>query len=103
MLATGNSVVRPGGELAVRSVRVSAHLPEGIAAFHAQHPDIPIYTAAIDRTAQRQEPDVPGRAMPATACSALASSSVTCSRATPHPLIDQTPFRPTGGYTGDPR
>ena len=54
MLATGNSAVAAITRLkatAPRSVRFVCLLaaPEGLAALQAAHPDVPIYTAAIDR------------------------------------------------------
>ena len=55
MLATGNSAaaavarVKQAGATQIRFACLLA-APEGIAVFHAQHPDVPIYTACIDRT-----------------------------------------------------
>lgn len=54
MLATGNSAVAAVERLKEtqpRSIRFVSLLsaPEGIREFHAHHPDVPIYTAAIDR------------------------------------------------------
>ncbi len=54
MLATGNSAVAAVNRLKQtlpRSIRFVALLaaPEGLTTFHAQHPDVPVYTAAIDR------------------------------------------------------
>lgn len=54
MLATGNSAIAAVErikELHPRSIKFVCLLtcPEGIQAFHKAHPDIPIYTAAIDR------------------------------------------------------
>jgi uracil phosphoribosyltransferase len=54
MLATGGSgsaataAVRDGGPASIRFVCVVA-APEGIAKMEADHPDVPIFTAAIDR------------------------------------------------------
>lgn len=53
MLATANSAtaaVRRLKETAPRSMKFICLVaaPEGIAAFHAEHPDVPIYTAAVD-------------------------------------------------------
>jgi uracil phosphoribosyltransferase len=53
MLATGNSAVaavRRVQEAGARSLKFVCLLaaPEGIAHFHAQHPEVPVYTAAID-------------------------------------------------------
>ncbi|HEY9646888.1 MAG TPA: uracil phosphoribosyltransferase [Chroococcidiopsis sp.] len=53
MLATGNSAVaavdrlKEANPASIKFVCLLA-APEGIAHFHQQHPDIPIYTAAID-------------------------------------------------------
>ena len=56
MLATGNSAVHAVDVLNKHGVSdaqirfmalVSA--PEGVATFHAAHPDVPVYTAALDR------------------------------------------------------
>ncbi|MDB4932487.1 MAG: uracil phosphoribosyltransferase [Myxococcaceae bacterium] len=54
MLATGNSAVAAMDRLVKtgpRSIKYVCLLaaPEGIAVFQAQHPDVPIYTASIDR------------------------------------------------------
>ena len=54
MLATGNSAVAAVERLKAtqpRSIRFVALLaaPEGLKTFHAHHPDVPVYTAAIDR------------------------------------------------------
>ena len=54
MLATGNSAVaavRRLKETQPRSIRFVSLLaaPEGLKTFHAAHPDVPVYTAAIDR------------------------------------------------------
>ena len=54
MLATGNSAIAAVDrlkELQPRSIKFVCLLtcPEGIAAMQAAHPDVPIYTAAIDR------------------------------------------------------
>ncbi|MGB5959677.1 MAG: uracil phosphoribosyltransferase [Coleofasciculaceae cyanobacterium] len=53
MLATGNSAVAAVDrikEVSPRSIKFLCLLaaPEGIKYFHEQHPDVPIYTAAID-------------------------------------------------------
>ena len=58
MLATGNSAVAAVDRLKEtrpKSIHFVCLLaaPEGIANFHSHHPDVPIYTAAIDRAAQR--------------------------------------------------
>jgi uracil phosphoribosyltransferase len=54
MLATGNSAVAAVErlkELNPKSIKFVCLLtcPEGIKTFQAAHPDVPIYTAAIDR------------------------------------------------------
>ena len=54
MLATGNSAAAAVTRLKAckpRSIKFLCLLtcPEGIAAMHAAHPDVPIYTAAVDR------------------------------------------------------
>lgn len=54
MLATGNSAVAAVQRLKAtrpRSIRFVSLLaaPEGLRTFHAAHPDVPVYTAAIDR------------------------------------------------------
>jgi uracil phosphoribosyltransferase len=54
MLATGNSAVAAVDRLKEtrpRSIRFVSLLaaPEGLAHFHDAHPDVPVYTAAIDR------------------------------------------------------
>ncbi|MEZ4317809.1 MAG: uracil phosphoribosyltransferase [Myxococcota bacterium] len=54
MLATGHSAIAAITRLKAcnpRSIKFICLLsaPEGIAAFHAAHPDVPIFTAAIDR------------------------------------------------------
>ena len=54
MLATGNSAVAAVQRLKEtepRSIRFVSLLaaPEGLKTFHAAHPDVPVYTAAIDR------------------------------------------------------
>ena len=65
MLATGNSAVAAVERLKEtrpRSIRFVSLLaaPEGIANFHAHHPDVPIYTAAIDRALNDHGYIVPG-------------------------------------------
>lgn len=54
MLATGNSAIAAVDRLKEthpRSIRFVCLLtcPEGLANFHSQHPDVPVYTAAIDQ------------------------------------------------------
>jgi uracil phosphoribosyltransferase len=65
MLATGNSAIAAVGRLkqsSPRSIKFVCLLtcPEGISAFHAQHPDVPIYTAAIDQRLNEHSYIVPG-------------------------------------------
>ena len=65
MLATGNSAVAAVDRLKEtrpRSIRLVNLLaaPEGIAKFHAHHPDVPVYTAAIDRQLNDHGYIVPG-------------------------------------------
>jgi uracil phosphoribosyltransferase len=65
MLATGNSAVAAVDRLKEtnpRSIRFVALIaaPEGIANMAAQHPDVPIYTAAIDRELNDHGYIVPG-------------------------------------------
>jgi len=65
MLATGGSAVacarflKDAGVTSMRFVCLVA-APEGIAAFHAAHPDIPIYCAAIDRKLNSKGYILPG-------------------------------------------
>jgi uracil phosphoribosyltransferase len=65
MLATGNSAVAAVDRLkkaGPRSIKFVCLLtcPEGIKAFHAQHPDVPIYTAGIDDHLNEKSYIVPG-------------------------------------------
>jgi uracil phosphoribosyltransferase len=65
MLATGNSAVAAVGrlkEVKPRSIKFVCLLtcPEGIKAFHGQHPDVPVYTAAIDSHLNAKSYIVPG-------------------------------------------
>ena len=65
MLATGNSAVAAVERLKEtnpKSVRFVCLLaaPEGIKNFHAHHPDVPLYTAAIDRQLNEHGYIVPG-------------------------------------------
>jgi uracil phosphoribosyltransferase len=54
MLATGHSAaaavarVKQAGATQIRFACLLA-APEGVAAFHAEHPDVPVYTGCIDR------------------------------------------------------
>jgi uracil phosphoribosyltransferase len=65
MLATGNSAVAAVDRLketGPRSIRFVCLLaaPEGLKNFHAHHPDVPVYTAAIDRQLNDHGYIVPG-------------------------------------------
>ena len=65
MLATGNSAVMALDrikQLKPRSIKFVCLLtcPEGIATLHKAHPDVPIYTAAIDRGLNEKGYIVPG-------------------------------------------
>lgn len=65
MLATGNSAiaaVREIKEIHPKSIKFLCLLaaPEGLAAFHAEHPDVPVYTAAIDQHLNDHGYIVPG-------------------------------------------
>ena len=65
MLATGNSAVAAVDRLKEarpKSIRFVSLLaaPEGLANFHAHHPDVPVYTAAIDRQLNEHGYIVPG-------------------------------------------
>jgi uracil phosphoribosyltransferase len=65
MLATGNSAVAAVERLKEtkpRSIRFLSLLaaPEGLAKFHQHHPDVPVYTAAIDRQLNDHGYIVPG-------------------------------------------
>lgn len=65
MLATGNSAVAAVDllkRLTPRSMRFVCLVacPEGIANFHAHHPDVPIYTPAVDRGLNEHGYIVPG-------------------------------------------
>lgn len=65
MLATGNSAVAAVDRLKEFSPLSMKFLcllaaPEGIAHFHEQHPDVPIYTAAIDECLDEHGYIVPG-------------------------------------------
>jgi uracil phosphoribosyltransferase len=65
MLATGNSAIAAVARLkesGPRSIKFVCLLtcPEGIAAFHRAHPDIPIYTASIDPRLNEKGYIVPG-------------------------------------------
>lgn len=65
MLATGNSAVAAIERLKESSPRTIKFVclltcPEGIQVFHAHHPDIPIFTAAIDERLNEKSYIVPG-------------------------------------------
>src|SRR5262249_55520502 len=65
MLATGNSAVAAIERLkarAPRSIKFVCLLtcPEGIRVFHAAHPDVPVYTAAVDDRLNEKSYIVPG-------------------------------------------
>jgi uracil phosphoribosyltransferase len=65
MLATGNSAVAAVERLKEthpRSIRFVSLLaaPEGLKNFHGRHPDVPVYTAAIDRQLNDHGYIVPG-------------------------------------------
>jgi len=65
MLATGNSAIAAVDrikETGPRSIKFVCLLtcPEGIKAFHGAHPDVPIYTAAIDECLNDKSYIVPG-------------------------------------------
>ena len=65
MLATGNSAVAAVDRLKEtrpKSIRMVCLLtaPEGLKNFHAHHPDVPVYTAAIDRQLDAHGYIVPG-------------------------------------------
>jgi len=65
MLATGNSVaaavsrLKEKGAKELRLVTLLA-APEGITRFHSEHPDVPIYTAALDSHLNEHGYIVPG-------------------------------------------
>ena len=65
MLATGNSAVaaverlKETGPKSIRFVCLLA-APEGLKNFHANHPDVPVYTAAVDRQLNEHGYIVPG-------------------------------------------
>lgn len=65
MLATGNSAVAAVDRLkesSPRSIKFVCLLtcPEGLRTFHAQHPDVPVYTAGIDERLNEKSYIVPG-------------------------------------------
>lgn len=65
MLATGNSAVAAVDKLKAKGPRTLKFVclltcPEGLATFHGAHPDIPVYTAAIDERLNEKSYIVPG-------------------------------------------
>lgn len=65
MMATGNSAIAAVGRLKEtnpRSLKFVCLLaaPEGLQNFHGQHPDVPVYTAAIDQGLDEHGYIVPG-------------------------------------------
>lgn len=65
MLATGGSAAATVGflkERGVTNIKMMCLIaaPEGIAAFHSAHPDVPIYTAAVDSHLDERAFIVPG-------------------------------------------
>jgi uracil phosphoribosyltransferase len=65
MLATGNSAVAAVTRLKAvnpRSIKFVCLLtcPEGLATFHAAHPDVPVYTASIDERLNDKGYIIPG-------------------------------------------
>jgi uracil phosphoribosyltransferase len=65
MMATGNSAVAAVSEIKAvkpKSIKFLCLLaaPEGLASFHQEHPDVPVYTAAIDKGLNEQGYIVPG-------------------------------------------
>jgi uracil phosphoribosyltransferase len=65
MLATGNSLaaavarVKELGATGIKAVCLLA-APEGIARFHGEHPDVEVYTAAVDARLDAHSYIVPG-------------------------------------------
>ena len=67
MLATGGSAIAAIGYLKKHGVAAQSlkfmclvAAPEGVAALHAAHPDVPIYTAAVDRQLNDKAYILPG-------------------------------------------
>ena len=65
MLATGNSAIAAVKEVKAmnpKSVKFLCLLasPEGVSSFHGEHPDVPIFTAAIDNQLNEKGYIVPG-------------------------------------------
>ena len=65
MLATGNSAaaavtrIKQSGPRSIKFVCLLT-CPEGLAAFHAVHPEIPVYTASVDERLNEKSYIVPG-------------------------------------------
>jgi uracil phosphoribosyltransferase len=80
MLATGGSAVAAleflaeRGAFRVRLVSLAA-VPEGVAHRQARHPDLPIFTAAIDARLNSRGFIVPGLGDGGTACSGSSQKS----------------------------
>ncbi|KTD42467.1 uracil phosphoribosyltransferase [Legionella quateirensis] len=65
MLATGNSAIAAVREIKAinpKSIKFLCLLasPEGIASFHEEHPDVPVFTASIDKQLNEKGYIVPG-------------------------------------------
>lgn len=65
MLATGNSSADAADQIkreGARRIRFACLIaaPEGVEAFHKRHPDIPVYTAALDEKLNERAYIVPG-------------------------------------------
>jgi uracil phosphoribosyltransferase len=65
MLATGNSMIAAISrikEFGARDIKAATLLaaPEGLRAVHAEHPDVAIYTAAVDARLDEHGYIVPG-------------------------------------------
>ena len=65
MLATGNSAIAAVTEIKAlkpKSIKFLCLLasPEGVATFHGEHPDVPIFTASIDKELNEHGYIVPG-------------------------------------------
>jgi uracil phosphoribosyltransferase len=65
MLATGNSAIAAVSHVKKTKPKSIKHVcliaaPEGIRAFHSEHPDVPIYTAAVDERLDEKSYIVPG-------------------------------------------
>ena len=73
MLATANSAIAAIDKLKGRGATNLRYLcllaaPEGIERFTKAHPDVPVFTAAIDSSSTRRAISCPASATPATAC-----------------------------------